>query len=215
MSEVLVPAKTISTEIRVSNSRFIATIGPAFSTEQARATIENIKTHHTDAAHNVSLYIIGHGASLISHTTDDGEPPGTAGRPALSVLQGSNLRDAVLVITRYFGGTKLGTGGLVKAYTEAARSAIDKVPKAKKVIVHTAALTCSYSLFEKINILIEKYQGWIQEKKFTDQVQLSFSIPRERFAPFELALQDLSRGEIQARISVQDQTALIPIPKKD
>ena len=114
MSDYIVPAGNFSLETVFSKSRFIASIGPASSVLEAKDYIAAKKQLYADATHNVPAYIIGSGSTVIAHSRDDGEPSGTAGRPVLAVLTGSGLRDAVLVITRYFGGRKLGTGGLVK-----------------------------------------------------------------------------------------------------
>ena len=111
-----VPAQEMRHEILVVNSRFIATLAPAFSVEQAKAFVRRIRAEYADASHNVPAYVVGFGSSVTAHCNDDGEPPGTAGRPALAVLQGSGLGDAAVVVTRYFGRTRLGTGGLVRAY---------------------------------------------------------------------------------------------------
>ncbi|MBT7818395.1 MAG: YigZ family protein, partial [Chloroflexi bacterium] len=133
MVDRIIPAKQVETEIRVSNSRFISNAAPVFSVEEAKQFIAQIKEKYGDANHNVPVFIIGHGASITAHSSDDGEPSGTAGRPALSVLQGSGFGDIVVVITRYFGGTKLGTGGLVRAYSDSMRAVLEKMPKAEKV----------------------------------------------------------------------------------
>src|SRR5262245_55787241 len=106
-----VPAARARAEIRAANSRFIATAGPAESVDAARAFVAAVRAERPDATHHVYAYVIGHGATTTLGMSDDGEPSGTAGRPALAVLRGSGLGDAVLVITRYFGGTLLGTGG--------------------------------------------------------------------------------------------------------
>ena len=116
---LLIPASEHHTEIVVVNSRFITTIAPVFSVEEARDFIAKIRALNPNATHNVPAFIVGHGVSVIEHCSDDGEPQGTAGRPALAVLKGSGLGDAAVVVTRYFGGTKLGSGGLVRAYTDA------------------------------------------------------------------------------------------------
>jgi uncharacterized YigZ family protein len=111
-----VPLKEIRRELIVVNSRFVATLAPVMSVEEAKAFIARIRGEFSDASHNVPAYLVGGGDSLIEHCSDDGEPSGTAGRPALAVLKGSGLGDVAVVVTRYFGGTKLGTGGLVRAY---------------------------------------------------------------------------------------------------
>ena len=134
MKHYLVPAEEIRREQIVVNSRFIASLAPVFSVDDAKAFITRIKTEFADASHNVPVYLIGHGDSEIAHCTDAGEPSGTAGRPALAVLRGSGLGDVAVVVTRYFGGTKLGTGGLVRAYSEAVRSVVEAVPRAERCL---------------------------------------------------------------------------------
>ena len=106
----LIPAREARVEMRVVNSRFIATAGPVFSVEEAKAFVARIKQEFADASHNVPAYLVGHGATVTAHCTDDGEPAGTAGRPVLAVLRGSGLGDVAVVVTRYFGGTKLEIG---------------------------------------------------------------------------------------------------------
>ncbi len=101
----LIPAKQTRIEIIVVNSRFIATAAPVFSVEQAKAFIAKMRREFADASHNVPVFLVGHGRSVTAHCSDDGEPSGTAGRPALAVLQGSGLGDIAVVVTRYFGGT--------------------------------------------------------------------------------------------------------------
>ena len=124
MDRYLIPAQETRIEIIVVNSRFIATAAPVFSVDEAKAFIAKVREEFADASHNVPTYLIGHGASVIAHCSDDGEPSGTAGRPALAVLRGSGLGDVAVVVTRYFGGTKLGTGGLVRAYGDAVREVL-------------------------------------------------------------------------------------------
>ena len=111
MENRIVPARHIETQFIDQNSRFITNAGPAFSVAEAQDFIAQVKDKYPGATHHVPVYLIGHGSATVAHCSDDGEPSGTAGRPALAVLQGSGFGDIVLVVTRYFGGTKLGTGG--------------------------------------------------------------------------------------------------------
>lgn len=211
MAGYVIPARYQTIEIRVANSRFIAAIKPAFNVAQARNFLSEIRSTYPDASHHVPAYVIGHGSSVISHTSDDGEPPGTAGRPALSVLHGSGLGDAALVITRYFGGTKLGTGGLVKAYSAAARKVISAAPKAKRVPVHSGKLVMPYNLYEQMHRLISSHQGLITDEEFTDQVTLTVSVPSDRLAQFKNQLQELSSGSIAMKIKEGERLAIIPL----
>jgi len=127
------------------------------------------------------------------------------------VLKGSGLGDAVLVITRYFGGTKLGTGGLVKAYSDSAREIIAAVPKAKKTLVHYASLECPYSLYELIARTIRKYHGRINSESFTDNVKLAYSISVNSYDELQNAIKELSNGRIQPLINKPDQVSLVLI----
>ena len=206
-----IPAKEIRIEIRVVNSRFIATLAPAFSVEQARAFIERIKREFSDASHNVPAFVIGHRSSVTAHCNDDGEPSGTAGRPALAVLQGSGMGDAVVVVTRYFGGTKLGTGGLVRAYGDAVRAVIEVVPRAEKVPTHTAMLSVPYSLFEQVRLLVTAHGGQVIEESFAADVTLTTRFRIEQFPGFQEALSDLSHGKVDAIIVESNLDTIMPV----
>jgi len=209
MSRYPIPAQQTRSEIEVLNSRFIATIAPAFSVEQARQFIAGVKVEFSDATHNVPAYIVGHGSSVIAHCHDDGEPSGTAGRPALAVLSGSGLGDAVVVVTRYFGGTKLGTGGLVRAYSDAVRSVLDIVPRAEKVPVHTVMVALPYPAFERLRLLVEAHAGQILDESFAADVTVTARFAVEGFPAFERALQELSRGAWGAEI-IETGEAIVP-----
>jgi len=210
MDDYYVPASFLSLESKVVNSKFIATISPAFSVNEAKLFINNINQKYSDATHNVPAYIIGHGSSLISHSSDNGEPSGTAGRPALSVLKGSGLGDTVLVISRYFGGTKLGTGGLVKAYGDSARKIVAAVPKAKKILFHIASLECPYPLYERVKRTIRKFQGEIKSEDFTDKVSLIFSIPVNSYEILLNSIIEISSGQTRPDNIKKNQVSLVP-----
>jgi len=111
-----IPAQTVRTETTIKRSRFIATLGYANTVVAARTFIQQIRAEMPDATHHVYAFRIGYGGSVIEGLSDDGEPAGTAGKPVMAVIRGADLGDVVIVVTRYFGGTKLGTGGLVRAY---------------------------------------------------------------------------------------------------
>src|SRR5512133_2994287 len=158
-SPYLIPAHEVRSEHIVVNSRFIATLAPVFSTDEARAFIKRIRNEFSDASHNVPAYIIGGGNNVTDYCSDDGEPQGTAGRPALAVLRGSGLGDVVVVVTRYFGGTLLGTGGLVKAYTESTQLAVNAVGRGRRVEVYVAMIVIPYNLLERVRLLVTRTHG--------------------------------------------------------
>jgi uncharacterized YigZ family protein len=206
-----IPAKEARAEIMVVNSRFIATAGPVFSVEQARAFIARIRAEFADASHNVPAFLIGYEASVTAHCTDDGEPSGTAGRPALAVLQGSGLGDVVVVVTRYFGGTKLGTGGLVHAYGEAVKAVLAELPRAEKVPTHIVMLACEYSYFERIRLLVLEHHGQVLDEEFGADVTLTLRFAVWHLDPFQHALRELTRGALQAEIIETDPETIMPL----
>ena len=205
-----VPAQETRFEILVVNSRFIATLAPAFSVDQAKEFVRRIKAEFADASHNVPAYVVGFGSSVTAHCNDDGEPPGTAGRPALAVLQGSGLGDAAVVVTRYFGGTRLGTGGLVRAYSEAVRQVLAITPRAFKIAVHTVMLGLPYSLFEQARLLVAAQGGTLLDQNFAAEVTLTARFPVEKLAAFQAALSELSNGALQAEI-METSEELVPV----
>jgi len=208
---VLIPAGEVEVEIAVSNSSFIASLSPAFSVEEARAFIKEIKARYPDASHHVPVFLIGHGASTIAHSNDDGEPSGTAGRPALAVLQGSGLGDVVVVVTRYFGGTKLGTGGLVRAYGDAVREVLKATPLARKVPTLDILLNLPYRLFEQVQLLAEKQHAIFLEKDFGAEVSLLLRFREEDWLAFLPALDALSNGSLSPEIVAQNPATIMPI----
>jgi uncharacterized YigZ family protein len=211
MERYPVPAREVRTEIQVLNSRFIATAAPAFSVEEAKAFVARIKEEFADASHNVPAYLVGHGASVTAHCNDDGEPSGTAGRPALAVLRGSGLGDVAIVVTRYFGGTKLGTGGLVRAYGDAVRAVLEDLPRAEKVPTHTLLIATPYSFFERVHLAIEAHHGQILDEEFAADVTLTARFPAERVPVFQDALQEMSNGTLEAEIVASDEATIMPI----
>ncbi len=196
----LLPLEEIRREIIVVNSRFIATLTPVASADEARAFIKRLREEFADASHNVPAYILGGGNSISEYCSDDGEPSGTAGRPALTVLRGSGLGDVAVVVTRYFGGTLLGTGGLVKAYTEATQAVVRNVPRAQRVPVHIALLAIPYNLFERVKILTTRYNGAILDEDFAADVTLTLRFPINQLDKFQTDLRELSAGQLQAEI---------------
>ncbi|MGC9523712.1 MAG: YigZ family protein [Anaerolineae bacterium] len=211
MSRYLIPAREVRIEMTVVNSRFIASAASAFDVESARAFVDRVRSEFSDASHNVPAFVIGHGSSVTAHCSDDGEPSGTAGRPALSVLQGSGIGDAVVVVTRYFGGTKLGTGGLVRAYSGAVREVLRVLPLAERVPTQTLMIAIPYNLFERVRLLIGELGGQILDEEFAGDVTLTVRFAADRVAAFQEALQELSAGTVDAVIVEEDEEAIMPL----
>jgi uncharacterized YigZ family protein len=200
MSAYPVPAHEIRREFTISNSRFISTLAPVFSVDEAKTFIVRIKSEYPDASHNVPVYLIGHGDSETAHCSDAGEPSGTAGRPALAVLRGSGLGDVAVVVTRYFGGTKLGTGGLVRAYSEAVRLVVEAVPRAEKVLTHTIMLVFPYTYLERVRLLVTSHSGTVLDEEFATDVTLTARIRVEALPGFQASLSDLTKGKVKAEV---------------
>ncbi|MFZ6026734.1 MAG: IMPACT family protein [Chloroflexota bacterium] len=205
-----VPAAEIRREIVVLKSRFVATLAPVFGVDDAKAFVARIRAAFPDASHHVPVYLIGHGASVIAHCSDAGEPAGTAGRPALEVLRGSGLGDVAVVVTRYFGGTKLGTGGLVRAYSDAVRSVTADVPRAHRVLTHTAMLGLPYSWLERARLLVHIHHGQVLGEDFAAEVTLTARFAVNDFEPFQQALSESSNGSLAAEI-VETEAVLMPL----
>ncbi len=196
----LVPLNEIRREHKVLNSLFIATLAPAFSIDEARAFMARIRKEFADASHNVPVYIIGGGNTVTEYFSDDGEPSGTAGKPALAVLRGSGLGDAVLVITRYFGGTMLGTGGLVKAYTESAQLVTNIVERGQRVPVHVGMMAIPYNLLERVRLLVSKNQGRVLGEDYAGDITVTLQFPVGHFEAFQKDMREISAGKIQAEV---------------
>lgn len=210
MKRYPVPAEEIRREILVVNSRFIASLAPVFSVEDARAFIHRVKTEFPDANHHVPVYLIGHGDSVTAHCSDAGEPSGTAGRPALAVLQGSGLGDVVVVVTRYFGGTKLGTGGLVRAYSDAVRGVVTAVRRAERVPTHTVMVELPYPLLERARRLVSDQRGQLMDEDFTANIVITARFADEDLPQFQALLTEMTRGTVQVEI-IESGEVLMPL----
>jgi uncharacterized YigZ family protein len=208
-----VPAAEIRREFTISNSRFISSLAPVSSVDEARVFIQRIKAEFPDASHNVPLYLVGHGDSETAHCSDAGEPSGTAGRPALAVLRGSSLGDVAVVVTRYFGGTKLGTGGLVRAYSEAVRLVVEAVPRAEKVLAHTAMLVFPYTYLDRVRLLVAAQDGKVLDEDFAVDVTLTARLRVEKLPAFQSSLSELTNGKVQAEV-IETKEMLLPLSPK-
>jgi uncharacterized YigZ family protein len=211
MKRYPIPAAETRVEIKVKNSRFIATAAPVFSVDEAKAFVGRVKAEFAGASHNVPAYQVGFGAAVTAHCSDDGEPSGTAGRPALAVVQGSGLGDIAVVVTRYFGGTKLGTGGLVRAYGDAVKAVLEQLPRAEKVPTHTVLITIPYSYVERIRLLVAEHNGRLLEEEFAADVNVLAQFTTQRFPLFQDALTELSHGSLTAEIVETNEETIMPI----
>lgn len=200
MIEYPIPAQTIRIENIVVNSRFIATIGRADTVQQAKDFIQAVRDEMPDASHHVHAFKVGYGGSVTEGMTDDGEPSGTSGPPVLAVLRGADIGDVVIVVTRYFGGTKLGTGGLVRAYGGAAKDAVAALPTELKIEKHYIGVTVAYSFFERLKLLLEDHQATVESEEFDAEVTVYAYLPVNQFDSLRTAIQNLTAGQAEPLI---------------
>ncbi len=192
--------KQVQTELVIKNSRFINELFICDSQSSARDLIKAQKEKYQDATHVCHAFVIGENAEVLG-MSDAGEPSGTAGRPMLDVLKGSGITNIVLTVTRYFGGTLLGTGGLVKAYGDCAKSAVEKAREENAVeeLVDKTdfCFSMDYGLFETIKRQIKDFKLYDVQEEYSDSVTLKGKILTEQFDDFSARIKNLSSGKIQ------------------
>lgn len=200
MTAYQIPKATTRVEHIVSNSRFIGTIGRADTVDDARAFIQAVRDEMPDASHHVYAYIIGYGSSVTEGMSDDGEPSGTSGPPTLAVLRGADIGDVVLVTTRYFGGRKLGTGGLVHAYGQTAKDAVAALEVELKIEYVTISFDVPYSLFEQVKLLLAQHEAQVNNEIFAGEVSLMLRVPEPNLPALTDDLRELSSGKINPTV---------------
>lgn len=190
-----IPATTTRVEESILRSRFIATVGHAPTVEQARAFIAGVSDEFADANHNCWAYVVGPpGDTSRVGMSDDGEPHGTAGRPMLAILTGSGIGDVAAVVTRYFGGTKLGKGGLVRAYSGAVKNALAELATEELVSRAELRVSLDYALLEVVRRSLPAFEAEVTDEDFGTEVVLTVILPEERLDDFVEAIAGLSNG---------------------
>lgn len=191
-------AKSAEIRTEVKKSVFIAQVAPAADSAAALAVLDAARKRFPDAVHHVSAWRVGMGTQSVQERySDDGEPSGTAGLPVLSVLKGRELENICVVVTRYFGGTLLGTGGLVSAYGEAAAEAVEAGGAVRQVLCRTYKLELDYGLYSPILRLCNESSWPVLESEFMEKVMLEIAVPSEEIEAFLLGLRDLSHGDLE------------------
>lgn len=188
-------------EIVEKKSRFIAHVQATHTEEEAVSFIEAERKRYWDARHHCYAYIIGEQGETVRYS-DDGEPSGTAGRPILEVLTGSGIRNLTLVVTRYFGGTLLGTGGLVRAYTQAAQAGLAASRVAVMRYGYALTVETDYNGIGKIQYLLGQRGIPIEESAYMEQVSIGFHVPYEEKDKLIKDITEVTAGA--ARVSFQD-----------
>lgn len=211
MEEYLVPTAFGEDEFVEKKSRFIGRVWPVETEDEALAHIAEMKKQHYDATHNCWAYVIKDGAVRFS---DDGEPGGTAGMPMVQVLQKEQLYNVVCVVTRYFGGTLLGAGGLVRAYTKGAKIAIDAAGKSMKRVWSVIYLPIPYSFYEKVKLEIAAFDGVIRDTQFGAEVELEILVARGQAQAFLDRIVDMTAGQAEGMETGQEYRAF-PVTGKE
>lgn len=195
-----VPASTRRVEDVIDRSRFITTIGPAATVEEARGFLGRIREEFPDATHNCWAYVIGPpGDTSRVGMSDAGEPHGTAGRPMLTVLLGSGIGDVVAVVTRYYGGRKLGKGGLARAYSGGVKSALDGLPVREQMQSVRLSVTLDYPDETPLRNLLTEFEAEILEATHGTAVSFTLELPADRADEFALAVSGLTNGRARVK----------------
>lgn len=185
-----------SGEIEVKKSKFIASISPANTEEEAISFIDEMEKKYYDARHNCTAYIIST-SNKITRFNDDGEPSRTAGLPMLNILQGENLHNVVAVVTRYFGGTLLGTGGLIRAYSDAVKEGLKYCTIIEKQKAMKFSIEMDYTTLGKIQYLLSEEQIPILDTIYTDVVKMIYVSPVDVNNSLQEKLMEVTNGNIE------------------
>lgn len=183
-------------EYSEKRSRFIATLRHTETEEQAAAFLAEMRSTYWDARHNCYAYSISRGT--LKRFSDDGEPHGTAGKPILDIIEGSGLTDITVVVTRYFGGVLLGTGGLVRAYSSAAREAVANAERVRMTPCTVYKAKCGYAELERLTKLITDCGGRVENTVYTENAELEFYLENSACEDFLLKLRETFAARITA-----------------
>ncbi len=193
MNKILL--ENASTEIKVKKSVFICNLSPAETKDKALDYINKIKKEHYNATHNCSAYIVDNGK--YEHSSDDGEPSGTAGKPMLAVLNGSGIVNVVAVVTRYFGGVLLGTGGLVRAYGDALKEALKTAKTAERLYGIHYVFSLDYTYIGKVKHRIADNNIELLGEKYSNDVEMDTVISLDKYDDFAKNLVDITSGGVR------------------
>lgn len=200
-----VPAARHRAEQSIERSRFICTLQRVATAADAQAFIKEMNAEFADASHNCWAYVAGPpGDTNQVGMSDDGEPHGTAGRPMLTVLLHGGVGEIVAVVTRYFGGTRLGTGGLVKAYGGAVQHALESMPRAERVELADVAVVVGYGSVTVAQQLFGELEARVLAQDYGTEVRFELRLPREHLERLRARLADLTRGDARVVVNGED-----------
>ena len=196
-ADYFVPAKPVVVETEIKKSRFITWLAPATSRDEALAFIQSIRQKYPDATHHCTAYIAGapNGGAAIA-CDDDGEPSGTAGKPMLNVLMHKGVGEIVAVVVRYFGGIRLGAGGLVRAYSGAVQSACEQLTLSRRVMLLQGVIQCDYAQEQSVRHCLEQFQVTLVDCRYGEQVTMEVAVAGEHSSLLCAQLLALTRGQV-------------------
>ena len=183
--------ENVTIEITEKKSRFIGNLFLVTDEREVNQILTSLRAEHKDAGHHCYGYIIGRAEGF----SDDGEPSGTAGKPILSTLRGSGLTNVLMVVTRYFGGTLLGTGGLVRAYSDSTRAALEHATRVSLVYGYKISIQIEYNELKKLHYLLEQNKIKQLESSFTDKVNVVVELPEDQLPMLDELVRELTNGK--------------------
>ncbi|PMG74870.1 YigZ family protein [Shewanella sp. 10N.286.51.B7] len=201
--QYLIPNQTLTIEEDIKHSRFITVLFHCCSEIELKCALTNLKVEYPGANHYCYAFVASDPQNSIAiGSSDDGEPAGSAGRPMLATLQGSGIGEIGAIVVRYFGGTKLGVGGLVRAYSSGIKSGLPELATVTKYIRYSSSLICSYPQLNNVEYLINQFDGVIINKVFTDAIEVEFEIAKTFHDDFNRELATQTQGQLKAKFNV-------------
>jgi len=192
-------------EIKVQGSRFIGEAIGAVSAQAGQSTLDQIRKREHAATHHCYAWRVGHDQDMAFKYSDDGEPNGTAGRPIYDAITGADLTDTIVVVTRYFGGTKLGPGGLARAYSDAARLTLEQAGRSTRYITGLATATLDFALYDRWLKLLQKMGATVVGSQFADKATMQIEVRLSRLDELQRTFVELTSGKGQIEIAPPSQ----------
>ncbi len=186
-------------EQKIQRSRFIAVAAPADDESAARAVVDTMRRRYHDARHVCFAWRLGIADATVEFRNDDGEPSGTAGEPILLAIRGAGLTDTVVAVARYFGGVKLGTGGLTRAYGSSAQAALQAAPRRTVLLGRRFNLDLDYAQQKTVRHLLEKHRGHVEHEDYTDRIAWRLWLPHSTWQSFADALCEATAAQLALR----------------
>lgn len=191
-----IPAEPVRTEVKIKKSRFVTTVQLASTVADARERLAELRSELSGANHHVYAFRVGFGNTITEGMSDDGEPSGTAGPPTLAVVRGAGIGDILLVTARFFGGIKLGAGGLARAYTVSAQTALGQLQTELKLEKMTVGLELPYGYYNLVKRLVAAHKGTIQDEVFDEQILVIARFVESDGDRFEAEVRDRTAGRV-------------------